>query len=261
MKENKVKHHSHRKSGFTFGVILILIGALFLAFNFGFLEGGFKRVVFSWQMLLILIGLLSMFHKHIFSGLACIAIGGFFIVPRLAVACPDTFYWVEVDFVRTYWPILLIVGGLLILLHIIIRPKRYHGAHHHISEDSYYREYKKTKDGHHSGMDKNSVFSNVEEIVLDPEFTGGEINAVFGNIVLDLRKTNLPEGKTVLEVNAVFGGITVYVPETWDVELHLDNVFGGFNDIRNRILTDEVDKTRKLIIMGSCVFGGGEIRN
>ena len=95
--------------------------------------------------------------------------------------------------------------------------------------------------------------------MLDPVFKGGELNAVFGGLTLDLRRTNLAEGETHLEVNAVFGGITIFVPSEWLIETHLDTVFGGFQD--NRMPKEPLDPTRKLIIVGSCVFGGGEIRN
>ncbi len=263
-KEDKVmRHRTSRKPGFIFGILLIIAGVLFLAFNSGLMEGGLKHVLFSWQMVLVVLGLCSMFHRHIFNGLALISIGVFFLFPRLANSYPDMFFWVESDFTRTYWPVLLIVGGILILIYVLVRPKQQLIGY--VSETSSnpnrHKEYHRNKDAHRSGLDKNSVFANVEEIVLDPEFHGGEVNAVFGNIVLDLRKTNLPEGVTELEVNAVFGGITIYIPETWNVELHLSNVFGGFNDGRNRVLTENVDYTRKFVIVGSCVFGGGEIRN
>lgn len=260
MEENKIKHYSHRKSGLTFGIILVLLGMLFLAFNFGVLDGGWKRVVFSWQMLLIVTGLISMFHRHIFNGLVFISVGGFFVMPRLAATCPDTFYWVEQDFTRTYWPVLLIVAGILILLHIVFRPK-WHTTNYYTnySEHKHEKEYHKGIHINHSGFERNSVFGNVEEIILEPEFNGGEFNAIFGGITLDLRKTAITEGETKIELNAVFGGITIHIPSDWHVELHLDSVFGTFQD--NRILSENIDHSRKLIIIGNCVFGGGEILN
>ena len=78
-------------------------------------------------------------------------------------------------------------------------------------------------------------------------------------ITLDLRHTNLPVGETILEINAVFGGIAILVPSDWYIETHLDSVFGGFKDSRDP--QDPTDKTKKLVIVGSCVFGGGELKN
>jgi len=179
-------------------------------------------------------------------------------VPRLAVACPETFYWADSDFTRTYWPMLLIVAGLIILLHIVFRPNR-NTCNNYTNTSSYKKHHAKSKFFHNSGYERNSVFGNVEEIILDPVFGGGEFNAIFGGITLDLRKTSIVEGETAIDLNCVFGGITVYVPENWYVVSHTDSIFGGFEDSRN---TDkEIDYSRKLVVLGACVFGGVEIKN
>ncbi|NDV45621.1 hypothetical protein D0T49_00945 [Paludibacter sp. 221] len=260
MEDNKIKTYRKRTPGFTFGIILVLLGMVFLAFNFGLFQNEWKRVLFSWQMLLIVVGVITFLHRNFFNGLVLIAVGGFFILPRLAQAAPEAFYWVSYDFTRTYWPVLLIIAGILMLLHIIIRPHHHHKADYYSCSDTSYTGKKNPhRTNYNRGFDRSTVFGNVEEIILDPVFTDGEINAVFGGVTMDLRKTSLAEGETRLELNAVFGGITLFVPEDWHVELHLTSVFGGFND--NRILSDNIDHSRKLIVVGGCVFGGGEIRN
>ena len=256
--DEKIKYRS-RRSGVIFGIILMLVGGLFLAFNLGWFDGGYKRVIFSWPMLLVLIGVINYFHRHSFSGTVFILAGAFFLIPRLAMINPDIFYWVTPDFTRDYWGVLLIAGGILLILQLIFHPRKRNGCS--TNNDTYYhkRAHRHTHSSSLGKLDRNSVFANVEEIVLDPEFQGGEINAVFGSITLDLRKTSLPEGETQLEINAVFGGIDIYIPENWDVELHLSHVFGGFTD--RRLYSGNIDKSRKLIIHGGCVFGGGEIKN
>jgi len=165
--------------------------------------------------------------------------------------------------------LLLIAAGILIISGKIFGTKwgcddwsrHNHRHHHHYRHHHRYQgpNDQKTWTTNSEGFSKNSVFGSGEHIVLDPEFKGGELNAVFGGISLDLRRTNLPVGDTVLDVNAVFGGITIYVPDDWYVETHLDAVFGGFQD--NRLPKEPLDVTKKLIITGSCVFGGGELRN
>lgn len=186
-----------------------------------------------------------------------IFIGGFFMIPKIVNG-------VEGNFIHVYWPLLLIAAGIVILLQHFVGSKwganpwtnDYHRHHHH----RHYRNEDYTRwNGANEGFSKNSVFGSGDHIVLDPEFKGGDMNAVFGGITLDLRRTSLPVGETVLEVNAVFGGITIYVPNDWYVETHLDAVFGGFQD--NRMPKEPLDTTKKLIIVGSCVFGGGELRN
>ncbi|MDR3287471.1 MAG: cell wall-active antibiotics response protein [Prevotellaceae bacterium] len=250
----KYQYRPQKRHGMTFGIILIVLGALFLLFNFGILDGGWKRVIFSWQMLLIICGVFSFVYRHFLHGFILSAVGLFFIIPKLIAVYPETFDWLGNDFTKTYWPVLLIFAGILFIVKLF-NPK-WVEIKGHTCNNKHYRS-KRRKNG--CGFERNSVFGNVEEIVLDPVFTGGEVNSVFGNIILDLRKTTLPEGETEVELNAVFGGITLYVPDNWNVELHLDNICSGFEDKRN--LSAETDYTHKLIVVGAFVFGGGEIRS
>lgn len=251
--EMKNSNPSGYNKGLGFGIVLMLVGFLFLAFNFGLIPFPLKRVIFSWQMLLIFIGVVNLFKRKLIPGVILIFVGGFFIIPKI-------FPVIDGQFVHIYWPLLLIGAGIVILLQRIVKPdwgfeswenKMQSRSHRHQSYDKW--------DKNPQGFSKNSVFASGEHIVLDPEFKGGELNAVFGGLKLDLRRTNLAVGETLLDVNAVFGGVTIFVPNDWYVETHIDAVFGGFQD--NRMPKEPLDATRKLIITGSCVFGGGEIRN
>lgn len=265
--EEKNPFHSGYTKGLGFGLVLMLIGIVFLGFNFGLIPMTLKWVIISWPMLLIVIGVTHYFRRRVFSATILVLIGSFFLIPRLIDAYPAYFPGVNGDFTHIYWPLLLIAAGILIITGRIFGPKwgfnewnhqEYRHRYHNHRRNYRHNDYSKWA-ANGEGFSKNSVFGSGDHIVLDPEFKGGDLNAVFGGITLDLRRTNLPEGDTVLEVNAVFGGITIFVPADWYVETHLDAVFGGFQD--NRLPKEPLDKTRKLIISGSCVFGGGELRN
>ena len=258
--EDEVKNsfRSGYTKGLGFGLVLMFIGVVFLASNFGLIPMPLKSVIISWQMLLIFIGVVNLFKRKLISGVILIFIGGFFILPKV-------FPFLNNNFEQNFWPLILIGAGILILLQRVLGPKYFSERwdsewhpHRHHPRDFHNQKYSKwnTNNG---GFSKNSVFGSGEHIVLDPEFKGGDMNAVFGGITLDLRRTSLPVGETILEVNAVFGGITIYVPADWYIETHLDAVFGGFQD--NRMPKEPLDTTKKLIITGSCVFGGGELRN
>ena len=256
--ENEVKNsfRSGYTKGLGFGLVLVLIGVVFLGFNFGLIPMKLKTVIISWQMLLIVIGTVNLFKRHIISGVVLVFVGGFFIIPKVI---PE----MDGNFVHVYWPLLLIGGGIVILLQRVLGPKycaescsnEWNQHRQHRSYGSKHRNWESNPEG----FSKNSVFGSGDHIVLDPEFKGGELNAVFGGLTLDLRRTNLPVGETRLDINAVFGGITVFVPADWFVETHLDSVFGGFQD--NRMPKEPIDTTKKLIVSGSCIFGGGELRN
>lgn len=255
-KEMKNSFNRGYGKGLGFGITLMLIGVLFLGFNFGILPAALKWVIFSWPMLLIFLGVVKWIKRKPFSGTVLFIIGAFFIFPRIINAYPEAFPGVNGDFTHTYWPLLLIAGGLLLILSKMFGNKWGFAEWDHQSYGN--KQYSRSQ-GATGSFEKNAVFGSGEHIVLDPEFKGGEINAVFGGITLDLRKTNLPVGETRLEVNAVFGGVTIFVPREWHVESNMDAVFGGFED--KRALVEPLDPTRRLVITGSCVFGGGELKN
>jgi predicted membrane protein len=258
-------HFKSHFSGIIFSVILILFGILLIAANTGLIPPDFKKIIISWQMLLIIIGICSIFKRRAlhFHGILFICLGIFFIIPRVAKTFPSVFGDIDTNFIKDYWPVLLIIGGIVFILHILCKPSatycnrshscysHFHGNHGRFrSEENYYSS---------GDFTKTSIFSSGRYIVVDTEFSGGTLNSVFGGIELDLRKAYLPEGDTVLNIEAVFGGITIFVPDSWLLEVKVESVLGGIDDERR--MKEATDTSRKLILRGSVTFGGVEIKN
>ena len=255
------KYYSPKRNGIVIGIILIALGTMFLLFNFGVIDGAFKSVVFSWQMLLIIFAAVAFYYHHFFNGTLFLLTGIFFIIPRMVKACPDTFGWFGNDFTAMYWPALLIAVGFLMIIKLFF-PSSAKSNCYRIYSDNY--SHKRSRGNRRAKcengyFDRNTVFNAIEEIILDPIFKGGDLNCAFGNITLDLRKTTLAEGDTELELNAAFGGITLLIPDNWNVETHVNSFMGGFTD--NRKASAEIDYSRKLIVIGSFAFAGGEIKS
>src|SRR5438045_7106772 len=80
------------------------------------------------------------------------------------------------------------------------------------------------------GAKESVIFSGGKRTITDQNFTGAKYDAVFGGFEIDLRKANMAEDSAVLELNAVFGGIELKVPESWSVVLKGTGVFGAFVD-------------------------------
>lgn len=279
--ENEIKASTYRSypKGLGLGITLMLIGLLFLGFNFGVIPLELKWLVFSWQSLLIFMGLVNLIKRRLVFGVLLVSVGSFFLLPKIIATYPTIFPGFHGDFTSIYWPLLLILAGVVVILGKTMGPRlgiedwahrQYHRNKHrsHFIQDDtqhnngtgYKTQWNYSKGQNvGNGFSKSSIFGAGEHIVLDPVFKGGDMNAIFGGITLDLRKTTLAEGDTVLEVNAVFGGVTIIVPDNWLVETNIDAVFGGFEDKRSHV--ESIDSSRRLIITGSCVFGGGELRN
>ncbi len=108
--ETSVEQISRRQKmkKYAFGALVVLAGALLLAFNFDLLPHEWKHMIFSWEMLLVAIGLISLFgNENRLPGLILIAIGGFFLIPEIFI--------MHISFYRLFWPLILIIIGIIIL--------------------------------------------------------------------------------------------------------------------------------------------------
>jgi len=253
MKRNKTK-----MSSIIFGLLFLAAGVLLYAFNAKLLDDAYKSIVFSWQMILIALGFAFLFSRNKWmAGIILILIGGFFILPKLE---PLGLVFLS----SNYWAIGLVVVGVIIICNAIWK----HNFQYCIPKVSY-AETKRKKHCHSHDwdythneagyIDRNNVFGGSKEKIDFTNFKGGEINTVFGGIELDLSDSKLAEGVHRLELNSVFGGVVLFVPIDWNIEMRTTHVFGDFVDNRPKPAF-EIDEKRTLIIEANAVFGGGEIR-
>lgn len=240
---NKTRRYQ-RTNGIMAAIALIVLGLLFLGRNLGYVDTQTFRIFVSWQMLLIVIGLWSMVRRQNSSGLILLAIGTFFLIPRLTG-------WIDGGWIRTYWPVLLIaIGAILIIRKMLPQNNRRH------NKRNGFRESSQTENGY---LHSDTMFGSVKHIILDPVFKGADIKNSFAGTIIDLRATKLDAGETYINVDSLFGGIELYVPNSWHVVSEVRPVFGGYNDKRfNRI---EVDYQHKLIIKGNITFSGVEVKS
>ena len=110
-------------------------------------------------------------------------------------------------------------------------------------------------------FDLNFIFSGTDRQVYDKDFKGGRINAVFGGFKLDLVHADIRSEPAVLEVNAVFGGGEIRIPDTWAVEIQGSSVFGAMEDKTRRYQPDPTQPPKTLIVKGAVVFGGVVVKN
>lgn len=253
MKEQK-KSKSNSSFGIYVGIILISGGLIYLLNNLGYIEKSIIEIVITFPMLLLLLSLYWIFRKHFFWGFLGVLISLIFLVPKVSTFYPNliTFPFENLTLENTILPILFILFGIAIISKVVSKPKKkYTDKEYEFSE--YFRNNKLF-----SGMDV--IFSSSKNIVITPLFKGTEINTIFGGAVLDLRKTDIEEGETIIEVNVVFGGVEIYVPSNWEISINTTNILGGTKD--SRFYTEgETSSTKKLIINGACIFGGVEIKN
>lgn len=84
-------------------------------------------------------------------------------------------------------------------------------------------------------------------------FRGGTLEFWYGGGVIDLRESVLDQAGAHLEVQAIFGGAQILVPESWRVTANVKGI-GGLGD--NRPPMARAEDAPHLTIEGFVLFGG-----
>lgn len=88
------------------------------------------------------------------------------------------------------------------------------------------------------------------------KFDGCELNAIFGGVECDLREAVMEED-VIINATAIFGGITIYVPQNINVKITSTVLFGGVSDERKK----EIKNGKYTIyVNATSIFGGIEIK-
>lgn len=237
---NNPKPHSHSTNNtgsakrLMTGILLLAAGGLLLLSNFNMLNWRLEDIIFSWQMLLIAIGFISLAGRNYTGAIVLFAIGGFFLLP-------DIFTNLRIDFVSVFWPLVIIIIGLS----LILRGKNFIKSHKSSSDSDDY-------------IDEVNIFGGSDRILNAEFFEGGKITNIFGGSDVNMKNVKLKNGFAEIEVTAIFGGFKLYVPENWNVRIEATSIFGGINDKRHFGVNETVN-TDTLVIKGAAIFGGGEI--
>lgn len=145
------------------------------------------------------------------------------------------------------WMFKLIIPVLLIFfgLKIILQGTRFRGNITHNIPDEF-AEY----------GDCSGIFRSQETRYPEDNYFGSEVNAIFGGADLDLRHAIIDEDVTV-NATAVFGGVTIMLPEDVNVRVASTAILGGTD---NRINRPENPDWPTVYIHATAIFGGVEIK-
>jgi predicted membrane protein len=242
------------------GVLFVIVGGLILAAKMG---APIPMWIFSWEMLLIGAGLaLGLKHKFRRSGwLVMIVVGMIFLldgeIPNLNLH-------------EYIVPIIIMAVGVM----FIFRPKNGNCKYNRMSGD--WNDKWSNRCDNNGGswqagssasttetgdiIQSTSIFSGVKKIILSKDFKGGSITCVMGGAEIDLTQADI-NGIVVIRVEQVFGGMKLLVPPHWVVNNEIDGMFHGVEDKRRMQPGMVLDTTKVLLLKGSCVFGGIDIRS
>jgi predicted membrane protein len=239
------------------GIVVLIVGVLFLLRNFDVLSPEISHYIFSWKTLLIGIGILNIsLTERKVGGFILIAVGTFFWLPDILD--------VSIRTSQLFWPVVLVIAGLMMLFkkpgHHPRRPWRSgtppFGGHDPEQDPS-----KNTNNEDY--VDEVTIFSGTSKINNSKNFKGGKMTAIFGGSELNLTHARLAPGTHVLDVFFMFGGSEIIVPSDWHIQLETTPIFGGVSD--KRYISEKMYSEEKpesvLIIRGTVIFGGAEIKS
>ncbi len=228
------------------GIFLVLIGLVaFLRIN----NPEFPKWIFSWQMLLIALGLFIGF-RHRFrrpAWLVLVLVGGIFLYSDL---------YPEVEMKKYVVPIVLVSVGLLILF----RPRhsRRCWQKKNVGEGTLTTSAFEGESTADDFVDSTSIFGGAKKNIISKKFRGGDLVNIFGGTELDLSRADF-NGTAEIELTTIFGGTKLIVPSNWDVRSEAVTLFGGLEDKRNMSTSENPTKT--LILKGTVIFGGIELKS
>jgi hypothetical protein len=232
--------HSNPAERMIPALVLIAVGALFFLSNLHIIY--FQDIWRFWPVVLIAVGLAKLVDSADGGSVACgvilLAVGGLFLA--------GNFGYLYLTW-RTFWPLILIGLGLLMLFDRTTLLTGYRCKWQRAYTAGFMRE--------------SAVFGGGKRQLGHQDFQGGKMDAVFGGFEIDLRDAFMTADSVVLEINAVFGGAEVKIPRTWMAVVQGTGVFGAFTDSSTPPHPAEVPNPKRLIVRGSAVFGGVEVKN
>jgi predicted membrane protein len=227
------------------GGIIALIGLFILLDNMGIHL--LSHLYRFWPIILILIGAWNLARKsgRVFGGVLVI-LGVLFQLDTLGVA---HFGWGEM------WPLAIVGVGFLVMWNSLQARNVSKVVSNVLGCES--------QTDPRTTLSEVAIFGGIERRITSQDFQGGNINAIFGSVELDLRDVNIERDEAVLEINSVFGSVELRVPEAWQITSRGQAVFGSFqDDTRNYRNENPANPLRKsLILTGAAVFGSVEIKN
>lgn len=242
--KNEDIEESRKKSRAVGGVILVIIGTGLLLQR---LDLNLPNWLFSWQMILIAIGVVLGFRHNFRMGgwMVMVAVGGIFLAGEIQKWPYNTAQFI--------WPVVMIAVGIVVIF------KRNYSTKEWAERKKQYGASITSASGD-DVIDATAIFGSVDKVVMSKNFKGGDVTSIFGGTVLNFMKADI-EGTATLDVTAIMGGCEIIVPAHWKVKVDVTTIMGGVDDKRYLDVIPSTGPEKLLILTGTCIMGGLEIKS
>ncbi|PWG79633.1 LiaF transmembrane domain-containing protein [Pararcticibacter amylolyticus] len=109
-------------------------------------------------------------------------------------------------------------------------------------------------------LDTVSVFGGIKKNIFSKNFRGGDIVTIMGGAEINLSQADI-QGTVVIDITQVFGGTKLIIPPQWKVTSDLAALFGGIEDKRPLMPAANMAEGKVLVLRGTSIFGGIDIRS
>jgi len=220
------------KSNYLWGFVFVVLGVIW---GLNALEVTNIDIFFDgwWTLFIIVPCFIDLFKDKDKTG----DIIGLFIGVGLFLACQDL-----IDFglvFKLIIPFALIIIGLSFIFKDMIKSKM-----------------EKCPRVDNGALPDYSAIFGSQNVVLEEEFNGCNLNAVFGGVKCDF-KNAIIEKDVVVNASSIFGGITIYTPSDVNVKIISTPIFGGVTNDRK---IKKKDATVTIYIKALCLFGGVSVK-
>ncbi|RPI04497.1 MAG: hypothetical protein EHM64_09710 [Ignavibacteriae bacterium] len=233
----ETRPHSFIAPRLIIGLGIIILGVLFMLGNLDIIDP--HDYIRFWPAILIVIGISYLVQSQNGSG----RVWGIILTFAGAAMLLDRLYFINFN-LWDYWPLILVfIGGMMIVKSTLIR-RGIAAPPFTGSSDANDR------------INAIAVVGGSKRSNSSQNFKGGELTAIMGGLEIDLRDASIKE-EAVIDITAIMGGIEMRVPDDWIVIIEGFPFLGGFEDGTR----PPKESTKRLVIKGTAVMGGVEIKN
>lgn len=219
------------------GGAAVLVGIVLLLDNLDVLDA--RLYLRFWPLILVAIGAVRIANSGHrggrFVGIVLVLIGGVLLVRELG--------FTYIGF-HELWPLVLVVLGLSMLMGGSARGRLRGDAGASSNSRSYVNAF--------------AVLGGVQQSNNSQDFSGGEVSSIMGGCEIDLRGAAIAGEEAVITTFAMWGGIKIKVPVSWNVVVQGIPFLGGFDDKSAKPSDPGV---KRLVVRGTAIMGGVEVTN
>ncbi len=232
---------------YWFGLIFIIIGIMLTIENFSSFYFGFHHIIFSWHTIFIIIGIILVIRSRRSTvGLIFILIGAYGLLNHILFPAFNLS-------LKDLLPLIIIIIGFYFILkrnNKRIRDDKRAHYEQHINSQKISDDY----------IDETCLLAHYKRKIDSKNFKGGRLTIIAAGINIDLTECVLSSGENTLDITCLAGGFTILIPQNWKVITNVTTILGGL-DTKNYVVNNSLTQEGILIIKGTILFGGGEIKS